>query len=256
MRRLAERAYFVCCQGVAWLLRSARYLKVRPEDRAGEPMIRKDRLFYAPLLVWLSGPVVGLLGGGVRVLPQRDWLERERSIYRALDRRSIRLDEGGTLLLPRLQGETLAALLDKPGLVESDRASAIRLAALALARLHHLGFTHADAMAENVMIDLETGSASWFDFETVHDPTRSLTWQHADDVRALVSSCVARTDDATCAVTVHLILDAYGDADVERVLAASFTSAFRRALAFHLSQAELSFAADRQIAQILDQRRR
>ena len=218
-------------------------------------MIRKNRLFYAPLLVWLSGPVLRLLDGGVQVLPQRDWLERERGIYRALHRRTIRLDTGG-LLLARLRGETLAALLSRLERQDSDRASAMRLAAVALARLHHLGFTHADAMADNVMIDLESGSAHWFDFETVHDPSRSIAWRRADDVRALVFSCVARTAPAKRAGTIHLILDTYGDTGVERVLAASFTSAFRRALAFHLSQAPLSFAADRQVAWLLDRRRR
>lgn len=255
MRGLAERAYFVLCQGVAWLLRSARYSKVRTDGRAGEPVILKERSFYGPVLVWMSGPAVGLLGGGVRVLPQRDWHERERSIYRALHQRTLRLDTGG-LVLPRLQGETLAALLEGPGLKESDRAGVIGLAARALARLHRLGFTHADAMAENVMIDLERGSAHWFDFETVHDPSRPIAWRRADDVRALVSSCVARTAPGERARTVHLLLDTYDDAEVERVLAAQFTSAFRRALAFHLSQARLTFTADRQLAWILDQRRR
>jgi hypothetical protein len=46
---------------------------------------------------------------------------------------------------------------------------AIGHAVIALAELHHLGFTHGDAMAENVTVDLEAGVARWFDFETIHE---------------------------------------------------------------------------------------
>jgi hypothetical protein len=69
-------------------------------------------LFYAPLLVWLSGPLVRILDTGVRVLPQRDWEERERSVHQTLRGTSIRIDADGTLVLPLLAGETLATLLE------------------------------------------------------------------------------------------------------------------------------------------------
>jgi hypothetical protein len=255
LRELDERSYFGLCQAAAWLLRSARYTRVRFDRREGEPLVWKDRSFYAPLLVWLSGPVVRLLDGGVRVLPGRDWQERERRVYRALDRPPVRVDGRG-LALPHLPGETLAAVLENQGRDEFDRARAVRLATLALAELHRLGFTHADAMAENVTVDLQAGSAHWFDLETVHDANRSLAWQRADDLRALMFSCAARTSPEGRAATVRLILDTYGDGAVERALAASVTSPFRRSLAFHLSQAVVSFETDRQLARLLVERRR
>ena len=256
VRELVERAYFALCQATAWLLRSARYTRVRFDRRDREPLVWKERSFYAPLLVWLSGPVVRLLDGGVRVLPARDWQERERRVYRALDRPPVRFDGGRGLVLPRLPGETLAGVLENQGLDDSDRAQAIRLATLALAELHRLGFTHADAMAENVTVDLEAGSAHWFDFETVHDSSHSLAWQRADDLRALMFSCAARTSPGRRLATVRLTLDTYSDSAIERELATSVTSAFRRALAFHLSQAAVSFEADRQMARLLGERRR
>ena len=55
------------------------------------------------------------------------------------------------------------------------------------------GFTHGDAMAENVMVDLEAGVAHWFDFETIHDSRRPMAWRRADDVRALLVTCLVRT---------------------------------------------------------------
>ncbi len=125
--------------------------------------VRKSRLFYAPLLIWLGGPLVRILDTGVRVLRQRDWEEREQRIYQSLRGTSIRIDADGTLVLPCLAGETLATLLEDPALEESVRKTAIERAVVALAEFHRLGFTHGDAMAENVLISRPgrlTGSTS------------------------------------------------------------------------------------------------
>jgi tRNA A-37 threonylcarbamoyl transferase component Bud32 len=142
-------------------------------------------------------------------------------------------------------------LLANPGLPESARTRAITLAVRALARFHSQGFTHGDAMAENVMVDLEAGVAHWFDFETLHDPGRPMAWRRADDVRALLVTCLLRTEPEKVAETFHRILDVYSDEEVIRLLAASFSSVMRRPLPFHLGQAGLSFQGFRQIARLL-----
>src|ERR687894_1002987 len=121
VRELAERTYFLLCLALGWLLRSGKYSKARIVYQDGELQVRKYRLFYAPLLVWMGGPLVRLLHTGVRVLPQRDWEERERRVYRSLRGTSIRIDAGGVLGLPRLAGATLASLLEDPGLEEPVR---------------------------------------------------------------------------------------------------------------------------------------
>ena len=254
MAELAERAYFVLCLALGRLLRSGRYSKVRIVDQDGESQVRKYRRFYAPLLIWMGGPLLRILDTGVRVLPQRDWEERERRIYRSLRGTSIRIDAGGMLVLPCLAGKTLAALLEDPELEESVRKMAIERAVVALAEFHHLGFTHADAMAENVLVDLETGVAHWFDFETIHDSSRPMDWRRADDVRALLVTCVIRTAPEKLAETLQLILDVYDDEGVTRLVATSFTSVFRRPLTFHLAQAGLSFQCFREIARLLRDR--
>jgi hypothetical protein len=254
VRELVERAYFLLCLAPAWVLRSGRYSKAQIVDQDGERQVRKYRLFYAPLLVWIGGPLVRLLDAGVRVLPQRDWEERERRIYEAVYRTSIRIDLDGTLVLPCLAGETLATLLEDPALAESVRKSAIERAVVALAEFHRLGFTHGDAMAENVVVDLEAGVARWFDFETIHEPNRPVEWRRADDVRALLATCVLRTVPERLAETVNLILDVYADEGVTRLLATTFTSVRRRPLTFHLAQAGLSYQCFRQIARLLNDR--
>ncbi len=217
----------------------------------GQRLVRKHRRFYAPLLIWMSGLLVRILDTGVRVLRQPDWEERERRIYRRLRGASIGVQADGVLVLPRLPGHTLAAWLEDPALDESSRMTAIERAVVALAGFHHQGFTHADAMAENVLVDLEAGTACWFDFETIHDSSRSMTWRRADDVRALLVTCLVRTAAEKRVETLEFILDVYADEDVTRVLATSFTSVWRRSLTFHLLQARLSFQCFCDIGQSL-----
>jgi hypothetical protein len=254
VRELPERAYFALCLVLGRLLRAGRYSKTRIVCQDGELQVRKHRLFYAPLLVWMGDPLVRLLDTGVRVLPQRSWEERERQLYRSLTGTSIRIDADGKLVLPNLTGTTLATLLEDPELEEPIRMSAIELAVVALSDLHTRGFTHGDAMAENVMVDLEGGVARWFDFETIHDSNRPMAWRRADDVRALLATCALRTAADELAATVGLILDVYSDEGVIRLLAPSFTSVVRRPLAFHLGQAGLSFQYFGEIARLLRER--
>lgn len=248
MRDLAERGYFAVCFSLGRVLRSARYSKAHIVCEDGHHTVRKRRLFFAPLLVWLGGPLVRILDTGVRVLPQQAWHDRERNLYRALRGASIRIDEDGTLVLPCLAGETLAAVLENRQFDESRRRRAIELAVVALAEFHHRGFTHGDAMAENVLVDLERGVGQWFDFETIHDESRPMTWRRADDLRALLMTCLLRTAPERRATTVQRILDVYADEDVARVVALNFASVWRRALTFHLAQAGLSFNCYRELA--------
>jgi len=240
-RALASRAYFALCLASGRLLRSARYSTVRIVHQDGQRLVRKHRRFYAPLLIWMSGLLVRVLDAGVQVLPQRDWEQRERRIYQRLHGASIRVDADGRLVLPLLAGHTLATLLEDPELEESIRKRAVKYAAIAIADFHRLGFTHGDAMAENVMVDVEAGVAHWFDFETIHEANRPLAWRRADDLRALLVSCLVRTAPGKRVETLELILDVYADEDITRVLATSFRSVWQRSLTLHLLQAPLSF---------------
>jgi hypothetical protein len=254
VREAAERAYFALALALGRMLRGGRYATARIVQQDGELRVLKHRRFYAPLLVWLGGPLVRMLDTGMRVLPQREWEERERSLYRTLYGMSIRVDADGTLTLPCLPGKTLAALLDDLRLEEADRMRAIALAAAALADFHRQGFTHGDAMAENVLVDLEAGAAHWFDFETIHDPSRPLAWRRADDVRALLATCAVWTAAEKISQTVDIILDACADEEIVRIAADNFGTVIRRPLAFHLGQAPLSFRSFRNIDRLLRKR--
>ena len=248
---LAERAYFGFCLVLGRLLRGGRYSRVRIIDRNGELAVRKRRAFYAPPLVALGGLVVRVLDTGMRVLHQAEWEARERLLYRSLYGMTVEVDADRTLILPYLPGDTLANILDDQALGDLAHHRAIELAATALAEFHSRGFTHGDAMAENVLVDLDAGVARWFDFETVHEPSRSAAWCRADDMRALLATSVLRTATDELDATLARILHAYGDQKVTPLVAESFASAFQRPLAFHLGQAGLSFPLFRDIGRLL-----
>jgi hypothetical protein len=250
-KALAARAYFGLCLMLGRTLRAATYSTVQVIHQNGRRLVRKRRRSYAFFLIWMSVPLVRVLDGGVRVLPQREWEQRERRIYETLYGASIGVEADGVLVLPHLAGRTLAALLEDPQLGEAGRKRAIELATVALAGFHRQGFTHADAMAENLLVDLEADVAYWFDFETIHDASRPLAWRRADDLRALLFTCLLRTAPEKRRDTVASILDVYADPAISSVLVASFTSVWRRSLALHLLQARLSFQEFCEIRRLL-----
>jgi serine/threonine protein kinase len=254
VQELAERAYFALCRAFGALLRAGKYAQVRIIQQGGAPVVRKVRRRYARLLIRLGDPLFTILGTGVRVLPRREWEGRERLIYRKVYDASIGVAADGALILPYLAGATLAAVLDEPLLAESERRSAIEWAVSALAAFHRLGLTHGDAMAENVLIDREAGVARWFDCETLHDPRRPLAWRRADDLRALLATCLLRTAPEHFPATIRLIMDTYADDAVSRDVTASVASVWRRPLTFHLAQAGLCLASFREIARLLGER--
>jgi hypothetical protein len=254
VREPAERACFAVCLVLGRLLRSARYSTIRFVSHDGELRVHKQRRWHAPLLVWLGGPLARALNIGVRVLPQRDWEERERLIYGTMRAMPVWIDAGRTLVLPRLPGATLASILEDRAIAEPMRNDAIAAAVVALAEFHRRGFTHGDAMAENVLVDLDAGTAHWFDFETVHDARRPMAWRRADDLRALLATCLIRTAPDRCAETLRLVLDLHADDEVARLLVATFTSMWRRPLIFHLAQAGLSYHRFSEIESLLTAR--
>ena len=254
--RATERAYFLACLGLGRLLRSARYSRTVIVDHEGERHVRKHRVFYAGLLVWLGALLARILNTGVGVLRQHEWEARERYLHDTLYGGSVRIVDGGTLIIPHLAGTTLAALLEDRRLGKQECKRAIALAVEALAAFHAREFTHGDAMAENVVVDLDAGAAHWFDFETVHDPDRPAAWRRADDVRALLATCVLRAPPGEVAGVVQLVLDGYDDQEIVNLMAASFASPLRRPLLFHLGQAGLSFRQYREIARVLSDARR
>ncbi|HEX6693475.1 MAG TPA: hypothetical protein VF035_02110 [Longimicrobiales bacterium] len=254
MPALAERAWFGICLLAGTLLRSARYARTEVVSCDGERVVHKQRRFYAPVLIGLGNPLGRLLGTGVRVLPQRQWAKRERELMDALYGARVHWENNQSMTLPFLRGITLAALLESADTAESERRRGILMATAALAHLHGSGYTHADAMAENVMIDLDGGAARWFDFETVHDPSRPVDWRRADDLRALIATCMLRTKATDRGSVLRDILDAYPYSGPVEYVMNAFATALQRSLPLHLGQAPLPLDTFREIHSLLRDR--
>jgi hypothetical protein len=254
MEAIASRAWFSACRLLGGLLRAGRYARVRTVREGEQCWVIKRRSFYAPALVAIGRPLMRALGTGVRVLPQREWEQRERELYRDLYSLAIRTEGDGTLSLPFLAGETLAAILEQQALDDSARIHALSLASQSLREIHAIGLTHGDAMAENVLVDLGAGVARWFDFETMHETCRPAEWCRADDVRALLATCLLRTPPGKRRATLHHLLDAYADEGITCELRSCFAMDGRLALIFHLGQAPLPFDAFRNIGTLLRER--
>lgn len=253
MREIVERAYFAICLILSCLLRPVRYSSARPVNENFDGHVRKRRPRYAALVVWMGAPAMKLLRTGVRILPEREWAERERRVNQSVYHISIGVDVDGTVVLPCFGGHTLAALLADEHVDDRARKWVIERAVVALADFHSRGFTHGQAIADNVM--LNAGVARWFDFETVHEMDRPTAWQRADDLRALLVTCLVRTAPGKRADILQFMLDVYADREVTGLLDTSFTSTLHRPLTFHLSQAPMSFGCYREIGRLLHLRR-
>ena len=81
-----------------------------------------------------------------------------------------------------------------------------------------------------------------------------IVWRRADDLRALLATCLVRTAPEKRGETLQHILDVYKDDEVTRAVAFSFSSVYQRPLSFHLAQARLSVDTFREIARLLDAR--
>jgi hypothetical protein len=243
--------WFVICLLAGRLLRGARYAHTEVCSCDGRWAVHKRRRFYAPVLIGLGNPLGRLLGTGVRVLHQRQWAERERGLMAALYEAPVEWENNRSIILPFLPGVTLAALLEDADISATERRRAIVMATIALARLHDSGYTHADAMAENVMVDLHAGAARWFDFETVHDAARPADWCRGDDLRALIATCLLRTNASDRAPVLRDILNTYPCRGPVEYVRAAFATAWQRSLPLHLGQAPLSFHIFRHIGSLL-----
>ena len=81
-----------------------------------------------------------------------------------------------------------------------------------------------------------------------------MAWRRADDVRALLVTCLVRTVSEKLAEMLQLILDVYSDEEVTGLLAKNFSTVLRRPLTFHLAQAGLSLQSFRETGRLLRER--
>jgi hypothetical protein len=229
-------------------LAKVRLNRVRLKMENGLELCFKRRRWYARPLIWGGNLYLRWLDSSVRVLPDAAWQMRECNVYTQLYGIDVRLGAHGELIAPAGKGICLDRLLKRNHDAVSQQALAA--AARALKRLHsiqlasgnssRIPLSHGDATIFNVLYDIPTDTAHWFDFETEHDPARSWLWRRADDLRALLTSACSVVEEDAIARTAAALLEAYGDAQISSGVARHLAAGALRPSAYYLAQAWLT----------------
>jgi hypothetical protein len=236
-------------------LAKVRLNRVRLKTEGGSAWCFKRRRWYARPLIWSGNLYLRWLDSSVRVLPDAAWQMRERNVYGQLYGMDVQFGAHGELIAPAGKGICLGLLLKRNHDAVSQRALAA--AARALKRLHSVQLvsgnhsrnplSHGDATIFNVLYDIPTDTAHWFDFETEHDLARPWLWRRADDLRALLTSACSVVDEDAIARSVATLFEAYGDSQISSGVARQLASSANRPSAYYLAQAWLTPRRSRMI---------
>lgn len=209
----------------------------------GKPYYRKTRL-CPDSLIDVANQVAGL---NFTLLASHEWRCWETTIYATMHNGAV-IDVGPrSILAPALPGRTLEEVLAD---ADVDLPAVICAAVTGLRRLHETWLrhpdgvtrqmTHADATVRNVLYDAETGSAHWFDFETVHCTSMSSVERRADDLRAFLFSAAGVLPRRRWRELVDITRAAYGDDDVIREVIRAHHRRPIVASVFQVSQARMT----------------
>ena len=175
------------------------------EDIDGKAFVRKRRSWYDWALIAPGNIVFRFRQTPVRVLYKGEWVRWERTLKLAL--RNERISAGKELLCEKISGQPLSDYLSTETKFPQKLAS-LKTATLALKALHKTsvelaGFerpiklSHGDAAIANVLYEIESNQAEWFDFDLRHDLRIDAVQRHADDLRALLftAGCCLRESE-------------------------------------------------------------
>ena len=260
---LARRARFQLTALYGRGLYALKLGRVRCVRRQSQRFYIKTRRGYSAALVGGGNAIQKLWRSELLGLPEREWLAWEQKLAPLAWPSEIASGarvRGRSLVCPALPGEPLSTVLRSNRSLQS-RMEAVRLAAVELIQLQRLElefpdggwrlWSHGDAHAGNVIVDLERQSASWFDFETVHEAWCSPHWRHTDDLRALAYSCAACCCPCEYSELARTIVAAASCPGLRTELGKQSRRLQRRARAFHLAQAPLSWDQHQEFGRVL-----
>ena len=237
--------------------------RVRRVERQGQLFYIKTRRGYSAALVGVGNAILKLCRSELLGLGERDWLAWEQAMARLAwpdeVAKCVRV-RGRSLECPALPGEPLSEIL-RSNRSPKARMNAVRLTVHELLQLQRLEvrfpdgglrlWSHGDAHAKNVIVDLKRQGASWFDFETIHEAWCSPEWRQADDLRALAYSCAACCSPCEHAELARAVVAAIPCPRLRAELGRQSRRLGRRARAFHLAQAPLGWDAHQSFGRAL-----
>jgi hypothetical protein len=199
----------------------------------GVEAVRKWRSVFAHLIIPPGNLFLRMTGSPIIVLPLTRWLEWELAVETSTER-NLFLDVSRNptgrptgLLCRRVRGISLRQVLADGESSLEQKFNAIRWSLASLRVLHQnfadwgqgirQSISHGDATTNNVIVDLNNGSACWIDFDTRHQPILSEADRRADDLRALIYSAAVNLP-ASCfrELADILVASQFDEATVER----------------------------------------
>ncbi|MFN0051735.1 MAG: hypothetical protein ACKV0T_06065 [Planctomycetales bacterium] len=219
----------------------------------------KARVAWCESLLPLGNLYLQLQGAPSEVLSTPAWLRREACLAEALGRRIQVQPQRRGFLMAMLPGTGLDTILAGSS-SQTLKLEGVRLAAAALRRLHTMSLppadgesemvSHGDATCRNVVVDLDSGTAHWVDFDTRHRPELSLLERRSDDLRTLLLSSVASQAEGGDFEIARAVFAGYDDETVEERVRLSLTRRLYPS-AFHAAQAPLSWSRFRRLRLLL-----
>lgn len=213
----------------------------------GHAVRLKRRTRWSAVLIPPGNAYLRFQGALSAALPRSPWLEWELAVGHALERRVCVLNDQRGLQFDEYPGISLAELL-RSDVPVREKLEAIEWAASALRTLHQTRISacglvdwplsHGDATSRNVIIDHVSRTATWIDFDTRHHPGLAAAIRHADDLRALLWSCLCDLDSNAVADGITATFNGYADASIEGSVKALTMTACPTV--FQLAQAPLS----------------
>jgi hypothetical protein len=173
----------------------------------GVDVVRKRRRCFAHLIIPLGNAFLKFNGSFIVALPTKHWLEWERAIENSTQRNLVlespleSIAGNSNLYCRSVPGVSLRQLLSDPRCSQEQKSDAIRWSLAALHFLHQVdadwgqgirqSISHGDATANNVIVDLNSCSACWIDFDTRHLPNVTEDDRRTDDLCSLIYSAAA-----------------------------------------------------------------
>jgi len=193
------------------------------------------------------------------VLSRQEWMNWESLIARHLNRQIQITEDRMGLEFPVIVGETLEDFLriDQPP--EAKRYG-IFLVAEALRKLHRIEvsqpeiadwwLSHGDATSRNVIVNLETNTADWIDFDMRHRKNLSSVIRRADDLRTLLWSSACCLDPVHYPDCARTVFEGYADREIIEAVQQMTRDRMSRSV-FQLSQAPLSAMNHAYLCQVI-----
>lgn len=245
-----------CLRVLGMLLSLIRLHRVQFTSRGGVEFVHKRRTLSAQLIIPLGNLFLKITGSPIVVLPLDRWLEWERAVETATRRNLVSMDlvaKGTGLLCRRIPGTSLTRVLADGDRSLEQKVDAISWSLASLRMLHtnvadwghgiHQSISHGDATANNVIVDINTRTACWIDFDTRHQPNVPELDRRTDDLRCLIYSAAVHLPSASFPGLADILIAAQFDEAIVRYFRQRLANKWIHLTAAQLAQAPLRWSA-------------